>query len=184
MLNKLFAFILIIVFVLATTVFACMCVGGGLFLDAINKDDLIAHVRIQNYLDVDNNTRVCESDDFEKIEGGCVIPTLMNVKILEIFNGRTAGETVRVSGGDGMNCLDYLVKFPVGTEWIFNLRGGTKYAISACGGEHWLQVKNDRVTGEHLLYSKENKKQDIIKTDISLKEFKERLKQRISYLKK
>ncbi len=81
------------------------------------------------------------------------LPLAMDIKVLEVYRGKTEESQIRIWGDNGWLCRPSVSQFPVGTEWIFALNGpGSKpgmspgYALSVCG-QFWLKVVDGKVIG-------------------------------------
>jgi hypothetical protein len=136
---------IILVFILTTTnqTFACSCIWQGDFLTVAPKSELVAMVKINNYLTLKNIN-------------GKPMPISMEVEIVRVFYGQETRKFVTIWGDNGALCRPYLDNFNIdnyyviafiqGSETIINANKDEKktdYAISNCGN-YWLTVDKEK----------------------------------------
>jgi TonB family protein len=137
--------------------FACSCTWGGPFMVAADgPDTVIVRAKILSYNQMVRNG----------------IYLFMDIEVHEVLNGTITTDKLRVRGDDGASCLSYVTKFPINTEWILALGGGSQgYSIPSCG-TYWLRVEDGNVVGNITDLHTANQKMPLSEFTTTLKEIK------------
>ncbi len=124
------------VLLLAPTAQACSC-ANLTFMPTAKRSDSVIRAKVLEY-------RWDQPDRKQ-------MPVAMIVEVKEVYKGTIKSRQVKVLGDNGITCRPFVVKFPIGTEWVFAVSeisygvGKKELALSNCAES--LAVKGDRATG-------------------------------------
>jgi len=115
----------------------CDCDYEGNFLKVAPRANLIALVKVKNYL------------SYEKINNE-LTPMSMEVEIVEVYKGKEVRKNIIIWGDNGVLCRPYISQFDTAKYFIIALYKGSEkygqknekesdYSISNCG-DYWLGV--------------------------------------------
>lgn len=140
--------ILTLIFLTITNLtFACDCESQGHFLTVAPKSELVALVKVNNYL------------TFKNIYNEQT-PMSMEVEIVKVYHGQETRKTVTVWGDNGILCRPYLSIFKPDNYYVIAFEQNSKenpsdYAISNCG-DYWLTADNEKKIATGQVSEKQN----------------------------
>ena len=124
---------------------ACTCLWGGPFAKIALGQELVVYGEVLGYY-----------------------RHSMEVKVLEVLQGKEERSTIRIWGDNGALCRPYVHGFPIGTRWLFAVSALPEammndqspsflgrfftnpsrrdYVISFCG-DFWVAVRGERAVG-------------------------------------
>jgi hypothetical protein len=128
--------------------YACDCESQGNFLQVAEKTQLVALIKVTNYL------------TFKDIYNEHM-PMSMEVEIVAVYKGTETRKKVTVWGDNGILCRPYLSTFKTGNYYVIAFKRAAEtsrglanegekesdYSISICG-EYWLVADMRRKTAK------------------------------------
>jgi len=98
---------------------ACTCGFHGAFINGIGPTSTVFVGTVREYRSRPDGRQ----------------PYAMDVEVEEVLSGAFRGDHLLIWGDQGMSCIPYVSSFPIGTRWVFSVRGPT--SISDFGDENY-----------------------------------------------